>query len=88
MNPIIPATILIASSLTACGGDNPFSDTTPIKDTDYAQIRIEIQRCSHISEEGSFTTSLRNAPRTACLNHLKSRIVQTGNKVSKEEMLE
>lgn len=67
----------IALFLTACG-DNPFSDSTKIPDTDYAQIRIEIERCSHISDEGSWVAQFGFSPKMSCLNHLKTRIVQTG----------
>ena len=62
--------------LSACG-DNPFNDETKIPDTDYAQIRIEMDRCAHI-EEGSFLATMRFSPKMKCLNHLKERIVHTG----------
>jgi len=63
--------------LCACG-DNPFNDDTKIPDTDYAQIRIEMDRCSHVADEGSFLATLRFSPKMKCLNHLKERIVHTG----------
>lgn len=69
--------------LTACG-DNPFNDNTPIKDTDYASIRIEMDRCSHITDEGSWAANFRFSPKMKCLNHLKTRIVRTGK--AKEEL--
>lgn len=68
--------IALTSMLAACG-DNPFNDTDKIHDTDYAQIRIEMDRCAHI-EEGSFLATMRFSPRMKCLNHLKTRIVHTG----------
>jgi hypothetical protein len=64
--------------ITGCG-DNPFSDHTPIQDNDYAMIRIEMSRCNHISKEGSILANFHWSPRMACLNHLKERIVHTGN---------
>ncbi len=67
--------------LTGCG-DNPFTDHSKIKDTDYAQIRIEMERCSHISSEGSFAASMRFSPKTDCLKHLKNRIVNTGQQLN------
>jgi len=80
MNPLIKIAAL-CFLLTGCG-DNPFSDNAPIKDTDYAQIRLEMERCSHIASEGSFTASMRWSPKTDCLKHLKTRIVATGNKTN------
>lgn len=73
----------LCTLLSACG-DNPFSDNSRIKDTDYAQIRLEIERCSHISEEGSLFASMRWSPKMECLKHLKSRIIVTGNSRSNE----
>lgn len=70
---ILCATLL----LTGCG-DNPFNDHEPIQDTDYASIRIEMDRCAHVDKEGSFLASFRWSPKMACLNHLKTRIVHTG----------
>ncbi len=67
--------------LTGCG-DNPFNDKSPIKDTDYAQIRLEMERCTHISSEGSFVASMRWSPKTDCLKHLKSRIIATGKQTN------
>ncbi len=68
--------IVLCALLSACG-DDPFEDNAPIKDTDYAQIRLEMERCSHINDEGSFTASMRWSPKTDCLKHLKTRIVAT-----------
>ena len=74
-------TIILCASLllllTGCG-DNPFNDREPIEDTDYASIRIEMDRCAHVDQEGSFLASFRWSPKMACLNHLKTRIVHTG----------
>jgi hypothetical protein len=72
----------MALALTGCG-DNPFNDREPIQDTDYASIRIEMDRCAHVDKEGSFSASFRWSPKMACLNHLKTRIVHTGK--AKEE---
>jgi len=71
--------IITAASLllTACG-DNPFNDNTPIKDTNYAEIRLEIERCNHVDKEGSFLATLRWSPKMSCLKHLRGRIVTTG----------
>lgn len=74
--------ICISLLLTACG-DNPFNDRSPIQDTDYATIRIEMDRCAHVANEGSWVANLRWSPKMACLNHLKDRIVHTGK--AKEE---
>lgn len=65
---------LFCAFLTGCG-DDPFSDYSPIKESDYAQIRIEMDRCAHIIDEGSFWAIFRWAPKTDCLKHLKTRIV-------------
>ncbi len=67
--------------LTGCG-DDPFQDNESIKDTDYALIRLEMERCSHVGTEGSFTASMRFSPKTACLKHLKTRIVRTGHQTN------
>jgi hypothetical protein len=67
--------------LSGCG-DNPFSDNAPILDTDYAQIRLEMERCSHIDKEGTIAANLRWSPKTDCLKHLKTRIVSKGNKTN------
>jgi hypothetical protein len=64
--------------LSGCG-DNPFGDFEEIKDTDYAQIRLEMERCSHIVSEGSLYARLSWSPKTDCLKHLKYRIIHTGN---------
>lgn len=77
----------LCALLSACG-DNPFEDNTRIKDTDYAQIRLEMQRCEHVNSEGSFTASIRWSPKTDCLKHLKTRIVATGNKTNESLLLE
>ena len=75
--------LLIGGCLFLVGcGDNPFNDNTPIKDTDYASIRIEMSRCDHVSAEGSFSASMRWSPRMDCLKHLQSRIIKTGNAVN------
>jgi len=63
--------------ITACG-DNPFNDDTPLNDNDYAMIRIEMDRCSHITKEGSWTANMRWSPKMSCLEHLKHRIIHTG----------
>lgn len=63
--------------LTGCG-DNPFKDKTKIKDTNYAAIRLEMQRCAHVNEEGSIIATMRWSPRIDCLKHLQTRIVKTG----------
>jgi hypothetical protein len=73
----------LCALLTGCG-DDPFSDYSSIKDTDYALIRLEMQRCSHVDTEGSFTASMRWSPKTDCLKHLQTRIVSTGNKLNNE----
>jgi hypothetical protein len=67
--------------LTGCG-DNPFNDNDPILDTDYARIRIEMERCTHVSAEGSFSASMRWSPRMDCLKHLQTRIVVTGKAIN------
>ena len=77
MNVKASLIVLSCLTLTACG-DNPFNDNQPIKDTDYSMIRIEMDRCSHIDKEGSWAAQFRVSPKTACLNHLKKRIVHTG----------
>lgn len=71
-------TVAICTILTTACGDNPFHDNTPINDNDYAMIRIEMNRCNHITKEGSWASNLHFSPRMACLNHLKKRIVHTG----------
>lgn len=63
--------------LSSCG-DNPFNDNEKIKDTDYAQIRIEMERCKEVANEGSAIAAFRWSPKTECLKHLKSRIINTG----------
>jgi len=63
--------------LTGCG-DNPMGDNRSIKDTNYAMIRLEMQRCSHFEEEGGVHSLFRFYPRTDCLKHLQTRIVVTG----------
>ena len=80
---MIKPIILCASLLLTGCGDNPFNDREPIQDTDYASIRIEMERCAHVAQEGSFSASFRWSPKMACLNHLKTRIVHTG-KASEE----
>lgn len=70
--------LITACFLLSSCGDNPFQDNGPIKDTNYAQIRLEMQRCDHIESEGSFSASMRWAPKTDCLKHLQKRIVETG----------
>ena len=74
--------LCVSLLLTGCG-DNPFNDREPIQVTDYASIRIEIDRCAHVDKEGSFLSSFRWYPQMACLNHLKTRVVRT-RKATKE----
>lgn len=77
--------IVCVCCLVCSCGDNPFSDNELIKDTDYAQIRLEMGRCSHIASEGSFLVRMRWSPKTDCLNHLKTRIVSSGNALNNKE---
>jgi len=68
--------ILISCLLLVSCGDNPYKDNKPIKVTDYARIRLEIQRCNHIDCEGNFSSMFRWSPKNDCLKHLSTRIVK------------
>ena len=72
------ATSLVCLLLTSCG-DNPFNDSSPILDSDYSIVRIEMERCRHIKEQGSWIANLRISPISACYIHLKSRIKSSGH---------